>query len=196
MSSIEPQELEQLQQAGRRMYASGLTTGTLGSIGVRLPGGAVAVTAVGTRIGQLNSKDFLVLDSNRQPIRQNGRGAVMDAKMLAAVLEIQPAAGSVIRVTSPHTTALARSGEELIRRSEEMLEAVGGVAFVPYFRPGTVGLAGAVSEALRTNRAAIIEGQGAVLWGTDIDDAVDCAEALEAAAKVIFILNGKDDAEY
>lgn len=192
MPYIMPRELERLKAAGRRMFDGGLTTGTLGSIGVRLSGGAVAVTAVGTRIGSLDSHDFLVLDGNRQPVRQNGRAPVMDAKMLAAVLEVQPAAGSVIRVRSPYATALAHSGADLLEKSEEILEPVGGVAFVPYYRPGTAGLAGAVSEALRTNKAAILEGQGAVVWGTDIDDAVDVAEALESASKVIFILNGKD----
>lgn len=174
------------------MYEAGLTTGTLGSIGVRLSGGAIAVTAVGTHIGSLGSHDFLVLNSKHLPVRQNGRAPVMDAKMLAAALEAQPAAGTVIRVHSPYTTALAHRGHTLLEESREMFEGVGGIGFVPYHPAGAKGLAGAVAEALKTHRVAMIEGQGCVVWGEDIDDAVDCAEALEAAAKVIFILRDRD----
>jgi ribulose-5-phosphate 4-epimerase/fuculose-1-phosphate aldolase len=192
MGAIIPTELERLKAAGRRMYQAGLTTGTLGSIGVRLSGGAIAVTAVGTHIGSLDSHDFLVLDSNHLPVRQNGRAPVMDAKMLAAALEAQPAAGSVIRVHSPYTTALSHKGNALLEESRDMLEGVGGVEFVPYRLTGAKGLASAVAEALKTNKVAMIEGQGCVVWGEDIDDAVDCAEALEAAAKVIFILRDRD----
>ena len=192
MSAIMPTELERLKAGGRRMYEAGLTTGTLGSIGVRLSGGAIAVTAVGTHIGSLDSHDFLVLNSNQLPVRQNGRAPVMDAKMLAAALEAQPAAGTVIRVHSPYTTALARTGHTLLEESSEVLEDVGGVGFVPYCKPGTAGLASAVAKALQTHRVAMIEGQGCVVWGEDIDDAVDCAEALEAAAKVIFIRRERD----
>jgi len=192
MSAIIPTELERLKAAGRRMYEAGLTTGTLGSIGVRLSGGAIAVTAVGTHIGSLGSHDFLVLNSKHLPVRQNGRAPVMDAKMLAAALEAQPAAGTVIRVHSPYTTALAHRGHTLLEESREMFEGVGGIGFVPYHPAGAKGLAGAVAEALKTHRVAMIEGQGCVVWGEDIDDAVDCAEALEAAAKVIFILRDRD----
>lgn len=192
MSAIIPTELERLKAAGRRMYEAGLTTGTLGSIGVRLSGGQIAVTAVGTHIGSLDSHDFLVLNSNHQPVRQNGRAPVMDAKMLAAALEAQPAAGTVIRVHSPYTTALAHKGRTLLEESNEILEGVGGIGFVPFYSPGAGSLVGAVAETLKTHRVAMIEGQGCVVWGEDIDDAVDCAEALEAAAKVIFILRDRD----
>jgi 3-dehydro-4-phosphotetronate decarboxylase len=192
MSAIIPAEIERLKAAGRRMYEGGLTTGTLGSIGVRLPGGAIAVTAAGTRIGSLEGDDFLVLDGNCVPVRQNGRAPVMDAKMLAAALDAQPAAGTIIRLQSPYATALAYKGRSLLEESSKMLEDMGGVELVPYYRPGCAGLVAAVAQALQNNRVAVIEGQGCVVWGEDIDDAVDYAEALEAAAKVIFILRDRD----
>jgi ribulose-5-phosphate 4-epimerase/fuculose-1-phosphate aldolase len=195
MSAIKPGELARLKAAGRRMYEAGLTPGTHGSIGVRLPGGEVAVTCAGTRIGFLDVHDFLILDGNRLPVNQNGRAPVMDARMLAAVLEAQPAAGTVIRVQSPHATDLARAGRGLLEAYGALLESVGGAEFVPYYRPGTFGLASAVAEALRDHRFAIIEEQGCVVWGEDIDDAVDHAEALEALARIIFILYYRDAGE-
>jgi 3-dehydro-4-phosphotetronate decarboxylase len=193
MASIKPGELEKLAAAGRRMYDGGLATGATGALGVRLADGSVALTAAGTRIGFLEKADLLVMNGSG-PNLSNGRRPGKEAGIIKAVLAAQIEAGSVIKVNSPYTTALAHKGPRVLDKSSELLEDLGGVAYVPYFRPGTAGLAGAVAEAMRSNRVAIIEGQGAVVWGTDIDDAIDQAEALEAAARVIFILIGSNGA--
>ncbi len=190
MAPISHTELERLRAAGRRMYAGGLSTGTMGAIGMRLGDGTVAVTAAGARLGFIDGGDLIVLDGNRRPVSSNGREPCADAGVLAAALEAQPEAGSIVRACSPYATALAHRGRRLLEESETLLEGLGGVAFVPYYRPGTAGLAGAVADALRDNRVAVVEAQGPVVWGTDVDDAVDLAEALEAAARVIFILDG------
>lgn len=183
-------ELERLVSAGRRMYEGGLVAGALGSMGVRLASGEVAVTAQGSRLGFLDGGD--ILPTNGKGLPPEGQRGVpdRDAGMLAAVLSAQPEAGSVIKVHSPYATALAHMGRKKLENSQHLMEHLGGVAFVPYYRPGTAGLAGAVAEAMRRNRVAVVEGQGPVVRGTDIDDAVDRAEALEAAAKVIFLLSG------
>jgi ribulose-5-phosphate 4-epimerase/fuculose-1-phosphate aldolase len=124
------------------------------------------------------------------PALENGRKQGRETGIIRAVLAAQSEAGSVIKVNSPYTTALAHKGRKALDKSSEMFEDLGGVAYVPFYRPGTAGLAGAVAEAMRSNRVAVIEGQGAVVWGSDVDDAIDGAEALEAAARVIFILDG------
>ena len=189
MYSILPNEFERLKAAGRRMYEGGLTTGTMGSMGIRLSGGYVAVTAAGTRLGFLSVSDLLVLSDRQMPVRKNGRVPVMDAAVLAAVLEAQPAAGTVIRVHSPYATALAHKGRVFIEHGAEHLECIGGVEYIPLRIESDDGLAGAVAKALSEHRAVLVECQGPFIWGKDIDDAVDHAEALEAAARVMFILD-------
>jgi ribulose-5-phosphate 4-epimerase/fuculose-1-phosphate aldolase len=187
---MKPRERECLIVAARRMYESGLVTGALGAVGVRLTSGEIAVTALGSRLGFLEAADLVLLDENGLAATDASRPPDRDSGMLFAVLSAQPEAGSVIRIHSPYATALAHRGRGTVERSKELLDQLGGVSFVPYFRPGTAGLAGAVAEALRETRVAIREGQGPVVWGTDIEDAVDRAEALEAAAQVAFLLNG------
>ena len=191
MASIKAKELEAFVAAGSRMYWGGLSSGTGGAIGARLSGEVVAVTAAGTRLGFLGRGDILLMNG-AGPIGQNGREPGRETGIIRAVLAAQPEAGSVIKVNSPFTTALAHRGRKTIEASRGLLEDLGGVVFVPYYRPGTAGLAGAVAEVLRSCRIAIIEGQGAVVWGTDTQDAIDHAEDLEAAARVIFILDGKE----
>lgn len=173
--------------AGRRMYDSGLVTGALGSIGVRLANGQIVVTAAGARIGFLETEQFLLLDEYG---KHKGGEELMgqEAGMLFAALSAVPQTGAVIRVHPPYTTALAHQGRRRVEKAEALMEHLGGVAFVPYYRPGTSGLAGAVEDALRQSQVAIIESQGPVVRGADIDEAVDRAEALETAAKVVFLL--------
>lgn len=191
---MKPDERERVRAAGRRMYDGGLVAGALGAIGVRVSSGEVVVTTRGARLGFMEPSDMVALSENGFPQAGEGAEPGRDAGLLFAVLSVQREAGSVIRVHSPYATALAHRGSRNLEKSLPLLEHLGGVVFVPHYRPGTAGLAGAVAEALRGSRVAIIEGQGPVLWGRDIDDAVDQAEALEAAAKVIYLLNGSNGA--
>ena len=192
MAAIKPRELQRLVTAGRRMYEGGLATGALGTIGVRLSDGAVAVTGDRSRLGFLEESDLALLDGNGVPLPENRRELNLDAGILSAVLAVRPEAGSVVRFHSAYATALAHAGRRPLESYSALLEHLGGVALVPYYRPGTAGLAGAVADAMRSNRVALIERQGPVVWGRDLEDAVDQAEAVEAAAKVIFILHGKN----
>lgn len=191
MASIKPSDFSTVAAAGRRMYEGGLATGATGAIGVRLNGDAVAVTAAGTRLGFIGESDLIVMNG-AGPDLENGKAASRETGMIRAVLSARSEAGAVIRVHGPYTTALSHKGRKVLARHASMLDELGGVVFVPYYRPGTAGLAGAVAEVLRSNRVAIIEGQGAVVWGADADGAIDGAEALEAAARVMFILDGSN----
>lgn len=187
-------DLHRLINAGKRMYESSLVTGALGSIGARLSTGEVAVTAEGSRLGFLNDHDILVLDGRGFVSEGVGGTPDRDVGLVTAVMAAQPGAGAVIRTWSPHATALAHRGRRKIAESASLLEDLGGVAFVPHYRMGTAGLAGAAAEALRENHVAVIENQGPVVRGVDIEDAIDRAEALEMAAKVIFLIAGDNGA--
>jgi ribulose-5-phosphate 4-epimerase/fuculose-1-phosphate aldolase len=185
---VKSAELERIISAGRRLYRAGLVTGARGAMGVRLCSGEVVVTRAGSRLGFLSASDMLIMNGNRMPAVASKEEAAVDASLMAAVLEARPEAGSVVRVESPYATALSHRGRLSLERSKDKLENLGSVVFVPFYRPGTAGLAGAVATALRDSDIAMVECQGPVLWGKDAEDAVDRAEALEAAAKVVFIL--------
>jgi len=189
VSAMKKSELQRLVDAGRRMYQRDLVTGALGSIGARLPSGGVVVTGQGSRLGFLKDFDVVALDGQGLARQETTGVPDGDAGLITAVMSAQPAAGAVIRVQPPYVTALAHRGRRKIEESRGLLQDLGGVAFVPYYRKGTAGLAGAVAGALRENHIAIIERQGPIVRGSDIEDAVDRAEALEAAAKVIFLLS-------
>ncbi len=172
------------------MYEAGLVTGALGSIGMRASTGEFIVTAEGSRLGFLEDADMLVMNGCGLPAVPKSKRPGRDTGILSAVLSAQPGAGAVLRVHSPYTTVLAHGGRKRVEESMSFMEGLGGVAFVPYYRPGTAGLAGAVADAMRADQVVIIERQGAVVRGRDLGDAIDRAEALEAGAQVVFLLSG------
>ncbi len=192
MADVKQKEYSRLERAGRRLYEARLVAGSLGALGARLPSGSVTVTRQGARLGFLKQSDLLLLDTNGLPA--NGAGpATDDSGMLFSVLEACPQANAVLRVQPAFTTALSFGGRRKVERASRVMEHLGGVAFIPYYRPGTAGLAGAVAEALLGATVAIIERQGPVVRGQDIDAAADIAEALEAAAKVSFLISDNGD---
>jgi 3-dehydro-4-phosphotetronate decarboxylase len=186
-------ELEKIAAACRRMYDGGLVTGALGSVGVRTSTGEILVNREGCRLGFLRGPDMLVMNGNRPKPGKNP--LCSDAGLMKAVLEAVSETGSVIRVYSPYATALAHRGKRVLEEAAPMFDNLRGVGYVPYFRPGTTGLAAAVAESMRHNSVVIIENQSPVVRGADIDDAIDRAEALEAAAKVVFILETTGDGD-
>jgi len=189
---VRAKERAEILAAGRRMYEAGLVTGSLGSMGIRLSSGEIVITTKGSRLGFLSEEDLLVMNGSFPANQASGKLPDEDAGILYQVLKNQPDAGAVIRVHSPYSTVLAHRGRKHIEKAEPLLAHLGGVAFVPYYRPGTAGLAGAVADAMRGNCVAIIERQGCVVRGIDLSDAVDRAEALEASAKVIYLLSSNN----
>ncbi len=59
------------------------------------------------------------------------------------------------------------------------------IPIVPYFRPGSLELAGAITEALKEHDTAIMSKHGQVVCGKDFDDAFQKAVFLELACKII-----------
>lgn len=189
---LKQEEFARLERAGRRLYEGGLVAGSLGALGVRLPSGVIAVTGRGTRLGFMQPSNLVMLDTSGLPSSGDGP-ATDDSGMLHQVLVVNKESNAVLRVQGPFTTALSFGGYRKVEKASIAMEHLGGVAFVPYYRPGTAGLAGAVADALREARVAIIERQGPVVRGEDLERAVDVAEALETAAKVAFLISGNGD---
>lgn len=187
MKALKDDDVKHLAAAGRRLHAGGMVPGTMGVAGIRLHSGAIAVSAEGSRLSDLDRTDIVLLDDKGRSV-SGSQIATRDSWLLHAVLNARPEAGCVIRVHAPYTTVLSHRGRKFLERWNETLEHIDGIAFVPYYRPGTAGLAGAVAESLRENRVTLIEKQGAVVWGVDPDEAADTAEMMEAAARLIFLL--------
>jgi ribulose-5-phosphate 4-epimerase/fuculose-1-phosphate aldolase len=62
---------------------------------------------------------------------------------------------------------------------------------LPYFRPGSEGLAVAVGDAAARHNCMLLRNHGVVCAGSTLSEAVDRTEELEQTARLHFILRGE-----
>lgn len=189
MSGLKPSDIEKIIRIGRCLHEAGLAPGTLNSLGMRLvPEGAV-VTAKGSSLGFLSHDDILCIDGKGKVKAPAGMEPCEDVGIIRAVLRERAEVDFVLKCRAPYITALSCKGRRFIEEARWLLGDIGTMGFVPYYRPGTAGLAGAVGQALRVADVVFIEKQGAVICGRDENSLVSLTDSLESSAKTLFILN-------
>jgi L-fuculose-phosphate aldolase len=173
---------EAVAAASRRLAAEGLVRGTSGNVSVRVEEDRFAVTPTGGVLGTLEAADVPVVDAE---------GAVLEGE-LAATSEVflhlgvyeRYGAGAVVHTHSPVATALSTVLDELPCIHYELLALGGTVRVAPYRTFGTPELAEAVLDALDGRLAALMANHGAIVYGDDLDQAVERALLLEWACTV------------
>jgi ribulose-5-phosphate 4-epimerase/fuculose-1-phosphate aldolase len=71
------------------------------------------------------------------------------------------------------------------------LMRVAPVAVVPYCRPGSAELAGAIGEAAVRHDVILLRNHGLVCLGSTMEEAVDRTEEFEETARLYFLLRGE-----
>ncbi|GEM_PF-747864 len=191
MGDLKSSEIEKIIWTGRRLYEAGLAPGSLNALGKRLVPDGVMVTAKGSCLGFLRKEDILQLDNNGKLKGSAGGQPCEDAGIIRAVLRERQDANFVLKSKTPYIAALSCKGRRFMEDSKWLLDDVGRAGFVPYYRPGTAGLAGAVGQVIKDADIVFIERQGAVICACDERSLLSLADSLESAAKTLFILNAK-----
>ena len=68
---------------------------------------------------------------------------------------------------------------------------VAPLGVLPYFRPGSSELARAVEQMAARHHCLLMRNHGIIAAGASLSEAVDCAEELEATARLFFTLQGQ-----
>ncbi len=189
MCGLKTSDIERIIWAGRNLHAAGLAPGSLNSLGMRLFPDGAAVTAKGSNFGFLSHEDILYVDGKGKVKAPAGKEPCEDIGIIRAVFRERAEVDFVLKCRAPHMAALSCKGRSFIEEARWLLGEVGTVGFVPYYRPGTAGLAGAVGHALRVADVVFIEKQGAVICARDELNLVSLADSIESSAKTLFILN-------
>ncbi len=95
---------------------------------------------------------------------------------------------AIIHTHSHYATTLACLGRELQSPDVEGERFLGRIPLVPYLKPGTPELATAVVSRIKESRGVLLENHGALVAGTDLEEAFISAEAIERSARLIFDL--------
>jgi len=173
---------EQLLAATARMAASGLNKGTAGNLSVRAvengqPG--FLITPSGMAYATLTPTDLVFMEmsgaytSSRQPSSE--------WRFHRDIYAARPEAGAILHAHSPFATSLACLRRD-IPPFHYMIARFGGdtLRCAEYATFGTQALSAAALAALQDRRACLLANHGMLVFGRDLEQALDLGVELEA----------------
>lgn len=171
-----------LLAATLRMAASGLNKGTAGNLSVRAVEGGergFLITPTGIAYGALTPDDLVFVDMNGVP--QGARKPSSEWRFHLDIYAARPEAGAVLHAHSPFATSLACLRRE-IPPFHYMIARFGGdtLRCAEYATFGTQALSVAALKALEGRRACLLANHGMLVFGRDLDQALDLGVELES----------------
>ena len=167
---------------GERLAAAGLVRESEGNLSIRLGESRCLMTATGTNLGNLSAADLVEtsFEDSEVPPR-----ATSEAQLHLELYRRRPDIGAVVHAHPPRLLRLDAEGKLPVwRRLEDRGKKLGGVVAVPYHAEGTLVLAQATADALRTARACVLREHGAVTVGPTLMAAFVRMLDLERAASL------------
>ncbi len=187
---------EQIVQYGKLLYQKGLTVGTAGNISARGENETMLITPTNTCKGMLEEDKIVTIDIRNGNVLGAGRPSI-ETPFHLAFYRARPEVNAVIHTHPVYCTALAVKGIKVQPdlTPEGLLVLGREVPMVPYATPGTDDLASALSDALRTSDAFLLEKHGAIAVGRNMTEAFHRMETLEFMAQLRFNLSALGGAE-
>ena len=186
--------LEHLCEIAASFHARGLAFGSTGNLSLR-EGDRVWITPTGCSLRNVTPEMMALIDINGAPL--NDRKASKEYPFhLAAYRAAGERARALVHLHCTYTVALSCLADldesaPLPVFTPYYLMRVAPLAVLPYFRPGSTELAGAVGAAAVGHDAMLMRNHGVITLGRTMDEAVDRCEELEETAKLWFLLRGR-----
>jgi L-fuculose-phosphate aldolase len=186
--------LDELVEAAREARREGLVVSTSGNISARVDEDRVVISAARSRLGQLRREDLLIVDlkdgsvlecrdASSRPSRETPLHLAVyrSLESVRSVLHFQSLAATVFacRQRPPTDFNFIPEVPVYLRRVEA----------VPFFPPGSAELAGAVTAALTTEDARVVQlcGHGQVAVGEDPRQVVERGAFFELACRMALL---------
>lgn len=185
--------LRQLCDAGEVFYARGDAFGGTGNLSARVDG-EVWITPTGQPLRGLVPDRLARMDGEGRPL--NGNRPSKEYPFHLAVYQRRPDVSAIVHLHAPHSVAVAclaslDPAEPLPPITPYYIMRVAPLGIVPYFRPGSDQLAGAVGEAAAHHNCLLLRNHGSLCTGSTLAEAVDRAVELEETARLYFLLRGE-----
>jgi len=186
--------LARLCAAGDEFAARGDAFGGTGNLSVRA-GDRVWITPTSRPIRGLTPDQLACVDLDGAV-----HGTAQPSKEYPfhlAAYRARPDAGALVHLHAPHTVAVSCLAaldpeEPLPPITPYYMMRVAPLGVIPYFRPGSEGLADAVGEAARTHDCLLLRNHGSICLGVTLAEAAERAIELEETARLYFLLRGED----
>jgi len=188
----ETKSRDEIAKLAKSMYERGLTFGSSGNISVRLDDGWL-MTPTGVSMAEIDPGRISKLDMSGQHI--SGDKPTKEIFLHLAMYEQRTSAGAIVHLHSTHSVAVSCMADVDPKNVLPPITAyyvikIGTLPLIPYFPPGDVDLAKAVSEMASDHHAVLLANHGPVVAGKSLRDAVYATEELEETAKLFLMLKG------
>ena len=186
----ENQQRDQIVLLAKSMFERGLTFGSSGNISARVDDGWL-MTPTGSTMGTLDPAKISKLNNEGTHIQ--GDKPTKESFLHRVMYEQRPGTGAVVHLHSTHSVAVSclvgiDKKNVLPPITAYYVMKIGTLPLVPYFPPGDLNLAKAVSEMATDHHAVLLANHGPVVAGKSLKDAVYAMEELEETAKLFLML--------
>ena len=177
-------ELKQsVADTGRILLEKGLVARTWGNISIRKDATHFAISPSGLGYENMTEEDVPIYDIESETW-EGSRKPSSEKKIHGAAYKIFPDVNFVIHTHQDYATAVGLVGTEDLKLTPEEKNLLGDIRVAGYGLPGTKKLKKNVEAAyLKGSKVVLMLHHGAVILGTDRDDAIKKAEALEEVCK-------------
>jgi L-fuculose-phosphate aldolase len=172
---------EQVAAACARLASEGLVVGSAGNVSMRV-GEHVVVTPTAGVFGAMRSEEMAVVDRDGKLV--DGPLAPTSELALHLLLYQRKDARAVVHTHAPYATALSCVVDDVPAVHYSMLMVGGSLKVAPYATFGTEELARNVERALEGRSACLMQNHGQVVYGQDLDHALEAALLVEWACTV------------
>ena len=186
----ETKQRDDIARLAKSLFDRGLTFGSSGNISVRLEDGWL-MTPTGSSMGDLDPAKISKLDLKGTHI--SGDKPTKEAFLHTAMYQQRPNAGAIVHLHSTHSVAVSclqnvNPNDVLPPLTAYYVMRIGVLPLIPYFPPGDINLARAVSEMASDHHAVLLANHGPVVAGKSLTDAVYATEELEETARLFLAL--------
>jgi ribulose-5-phosphate 4-epimerase/fuculose-1-phosphate aldolase len=185
--------LENLCEVADSFYQRGYAFGSTGNISVRT-GERVWLTPTGKSLKGLRPEQLACIGLDGASLNENRPSKEFPFHL--AVYTRREDVRAVVHLHTLYSVALScldsfDAEEPLPPLTPYYFMRVAPLAVLPYFRPGSEGLAEAVGDAAPRHNCMLLRNHGVVCFGGTLSEAVDRTEELEQTARLHFILRGE-----
>jgi len=185
--------LENLCEVAASFYRRGYAFGSTGNLSVRV-GQEVWITPTGGSLSSLKPAQLARVDL--EGVSRNENRPSKEFPFHLAVYRQRAEAQAIVHLHSTYAVALSclesfDATEPVPPLTPYYFMRVAPLAVLPYFRPGSEGLAEAVEAAAAAHHCMLLRNHGLICSGSTLTEAVDRTEELEQTARLYFILRGE-----
>lgn len=181
-------ERDAVVRAARRLADRGLSPGSSGNISVR-SGDDLLITPTGVGFADVGPADLALVPIDPAAPVAPGPRPSKEVPLHRAVYARRPDAGAVVHLHAPWSVALAcLPASHRPWLTPYQVTKVGPLPLVPYALPGSEALAVGVREHAGDAPCLLLANHGSITAARTLSLAVDTAEELEAAARLMVTL--------